>query len=92
MNLLVQLEDAQEDGKRKKDAYIRIPHTIFEGATTKLDNSDKTFLGLVFSEASGFIKDKLQKLQLILEHANPDRLKLCDSDVHGYAFNSITSP
>ena len=54
-----------------------------------MDDNSGTFLGLLFNEASEFIKGRMMKLRLILQNADPDIFKHCESDKRGYSFDSI---
>lgn len=57
--------------------------------TVKIEDSDGKFIALAFNEAADIIKDRLGIMQNVLRHLDPQSFEPCQSDKHGYAFDSI---
>lgn len=62
---------------------------VFLSKTIKFEDADSTFIALAFNEASDIIKDRLGIMQKVLRHLDPQSFEPCQSNKHGYTFNSI---
>jgi len=52
-------------------------------------NQEQTLIALIVKEGTGWMREKLDKLQNIIKMFMPDRFKEVDSAVEGYTFDSI---
>jgi hypothetical protein len=54
-----------------------------------MDDKTAKLIALTFTEASDIVKDRLDNLQAILTHLDPEGFKPCTSTKRGYGFDSI---
>jgi hypothetical protein len=57
--------------------------------TLKIESQEQTLIALIVKEGTGWMREKLDKLQNIIKMFMPDRFKEVDSEVEGYTFDSI---
>jgi hypothetical protein len=55
----------------------------------KIENKEQALIALIVKEGTGWMREKLDKLQNIIQMFMPDRFKSVDSTVEGYTFDSI---